>query len=68
MLTGTKAPQFVECQIISMTWRSTNEDCYGERGSGQVARVLPEQTTESKKTRESSSQCHECWPFMRKSS
>lgn len=35
MLTGTKAPQFVVGQIISMTWRSANEeDCYGERGSG----------------------------------
>lgn len=62
MLTGTKATQFVEGQIISMTWKSTNkEDCCGERGSGQVAHVLPEQTTDSKKTRESIGQCHECW-------
>lgn len=52
MLTGTKATQFVEGQIISVTWKSTNkEDCCGERGSGQVAHVLPEQTTDSKKTR-----------------
>lgn len=69
MLTGTKEPQFVEGQIISMTWRSTKEeDWYEERGSGQVAHVLPEWTTESKKTRESNGQCHECLPFMRESS